>query len=195
MCTKQESKRLKYGPCLSIAIGVVLIICLIFIIEIYVVDGDSMATTLFPGDVVLCIKVIHLFLNNSSLRDNIFILKHPVIDQFIIKRVIAHTADTLLMYNDKIIVENNAIHNTYQLSKHINQLDTTIYYPIRNTENCTMLVLQTKRKDILNQPLISSVYILGDNTSNSLDSRLLGPINKENIIARIICVLHSSKSH
>lgn len=142
----------------------IMIVCsLIFLwrlrLKIVIVSGNSMQPTLYSGDVLLTIRA------KNIKRYDLIVFKQK--NKLYIKRVIALPG------------ENIKINPPYTL---INDLPLIENYLKADEQN------QFRKK--INQQVVSNTYfVMGDNRRSSVDSRVLGVIEKENIIAKVCCRL------
>lgn len=130
-----------------------------FVFPVLQIYGESMNSTLFSGDIVLCVKknkfeqgdVIAFYYNNKVL----------------VKRVVGESSDWVNIDSDgNVFVNDVLLDEDYVLNKSYG--DSDIEYPYQVSEN--------------------SYFVLGDKRDNSIDSRnsLIGSIRKEDIIGKVI---------
>ena len=153
-----------------------------FVFQSYQVDGSSMQTTLNNNDHLIVWKVPrtwarithHSYIPN---RGDVIIFNEPSIvnfgqagDKQLIKRVIG-------LPGDRVVVVNNTI--TIYNSGHLNgfQPDKTLPYgkDIGLTQGNIDITLDS-----------THIFVCGDNRSNSLDSRIFGPVSVNNIIGKLV---------
>lgn len=144
----------------------------LFLIDSFLVAGDSMAPAILPNDYVFINKFAYRF-NKAPQREDIVILTSPKIDnEYIIKRVIA-------LPRERIVIENG-----------------TIY--IKDSREGIARVLEEQYLAIPDTPAIGITYInmdpqeyfvLGDNRQMSIDSRELGSINKWEIKGKVFLAI------
>lgn len=131
-----------------------------FFFATYEVEGKSMMPTLQNGNLVVVNKV------NELERGDIVVF-HTESNKDFVKRIIGLPGDTVF-YKDNILYINNKAYKELYLKE--NEL----------TENFSL-------KEITGQTVVpeDSVFVLGDNRTNSYDSRYFGFVNKKNIIGTL----------
>ena len=153
-----------------------------FVFQSYEVDGVSMETTLQNQDRLIVYKLPKTI---ASIQNKTYIPKRGEIivferlgsegfvsgeDKQLIKRVIGVPGDRVVIKNNKVTVYNSENPKGFDPDKETNHLD-----PGENTEGNVDIELE---KDEL--------FVLGDNRSNSLDSRVFGPLNAEHITGSLV---------
>ncbi len=134
-----------------------------FLFSNNVVPTQSMMPTILPGD-NLIVNRIPYYGNDPEALD-IVVFKEN--DDYIIKRVIGKPGDIIDLKDGYVYVNNVKLDERVYLKamgKTYANADSKIQYPFTVSENC--------------------YFVLGDNREKSNDSRVLGEIKRENIIAR-----------
>lgn len=148
----------------GLKIILVLLIALLFlktyVIEIDRVSGHSMEPTLTDNNYIIVSKLNYLFSKPS--RGDIIILKASSSENFV-KRIIALSGENINIENYKIYINSKELKENY-----LDQLTLGRFGPYTTPE--------------------SSVFVMGDNRLNSLDSRFseLRNVKYENIIGKVI---------
>ena len=139
-------------------------LALTFIILIFiqpsVVDGPSMQPTYYTKDFLI------LWRHGDIKRNDIiaFDSNNPTHDDYI-KRVIAIEGDHLVISNSVVTVNGEVIEEPYiKESTFKGEVDMVI------SENC--------------------VFVMGDNRNDSRDSRVMGEINLDDVIGKVIINFH-----
>ncbi|HZY64462.1 MAG TPA: signal peptidase I [Rubrobacteraceae bacterium] len=170
---------LEFPIILIVAFALVFLFVRPYVVEAFYIPSESMTPTLEVGDRVLVNKFIYRF--TEPERGDIIVFKTPEgmdnsVDgnpiarligwfqgkrderQDLIKRVVGLPGDTITVRNGKLFVNGERQNEPY-LNREI---------PDQSFFN-EMTVPQGK------------VFVMGDNRTNSRDSRYIGPIPKENI--------------
>lgn len=143
----------------------------VYVIEPYIVPSGSMENTIHVNDMLLGEKVSN---KHSVKQGDIVTFKNPEDTSVIfIKRVIALPGQTVDIKDGALYVDGQRLnepytsqHETYPLTKHANNLSADIVYPYTVPDNC--------------------VWVMGDNRTNSLDSRYFGPVPIDNITSKAL---------
>lgn len=134
----------------------VIILILVLLVKAYIVtpirvNGPSMDSTLKDGDIMFLNEITYRF--NKIERFDIIVIKYE--DEFIIKRVIGLPGEEISYKDNKLYINGKYVKEDF---KH---KDTKDFDSIKISNN--------------------QYFVMGDNRVNSLDSRVIGPILKENI--------------
>ncbi len=157
----------------------------LFVFQSYQVDGPSMETTLQNNDRLIVWKLPrtwaritnHQYVPN---RGDIIIFREPGLGNYeeedggkqLVKRVIG-------LPGDKVVVQDGVI--TIYNTEHPNgfQPDATMQYGanghIPETDNDGTYVISANQ-----------LFVCGDNRPNSLDSRIFGPINTDQVVGKLV---------
>jgi signal peptidase I len=163
------------------AIGVAL--CLIlFVFQSYQVSGPSMEQTLHDQDRLIVWKLQRSWAKLTHhqyvpARGDVVIFTQSGLSQYgqentkqLIKRVIA-------LPGERVVVKNNVITVYNKENPRGFQPDKTLPYGVNITEPAEQEVDRTIGPDEL--------FVCGDNRTNSLDSRIFGPIKTDQIIGKL----------
>ena len=153
-----------------------------FVFQSYEVDGQSMETTLHNKDRLIVAKAPrtlarlsgHDYIPNRG--DVIVFVKRDSTESFngqnrqLIKRVLGLPGERVVVKDSKVIVYNTEHPDGFQPDK-------TLAYGsvIPDTSGSIDLVVP-----------VGSVFVCGDNRSNSLDSRVFGPVASSDIVGKLI---------
>jgi signal peptidase I len=141
-----------------------------FVIGFYNVRSNSMSPRLISGDRIIVNKMIYNFGGNINIGDVIVFKQNDAENINLVKRIAALPLDTVLFDEKNIFVNGRPIrHNDYK--------------KVSND-----LILE---EIVLRQ---SEVFVIGDNFSNSIDSREFGAVNISNIFGRAIVIYYSKEN-
>lgn len=159
----------------GITLGIPILVALFlhaFVIEAFIVPTGSMLETIQLNDRVWSEKVTYRF--RAPEYGEIVLFDHPEEEGVtLLKRVIATEGQTVDLVDGKVVVDGVALDEPYVLGKPTYPLDKhsakvgTIMYPYVVPEG--------------------HVWLMGDNRTNSLDSRYYGAIPVSTIHARAFC--------
>lgn len=145
-----------------------------FVIQPFVVDGDSMLPTFVNNEYLIAEKISYDFVQPS--RGDVVIFRYPKNPSVIyIKRVIGLPGNVVTIKGGKIYVANSASSDSKQLIEpYINPSVTTNLFDAASPDQELKVVL----KD-------NEFFALGDNRDHSSDSREWGILPRANIIGRV----------
>ena len=128
-----------------------------FVVEAFYIPSESMVPTLRVGDRVLVNKFIYRF--TEPKRGDIIVFKSVEgDDEDLIKRVVGVPGDKISVRNGRLFVNGE-----HQREPYVNKK-----YPDRSFSAPTIVPK-------------GHVFVMGDNRTNSQDSRVFGPVPKRNI--------------
>lgn len=147
---------------IKIAILVVIIFCVyMFVISMQQVVGSSMNNTLNNGDMVLLFKAKYKF---SDVKRFDVISFNYEDTKYLIKRVIGLPGEHIEYKDNKLYINGNYVEEERDFETDDFKLEDLGY-------------------DVIPDDMY---FVLGDNRENSLDSREIGLIKKEDIIGKVI---------
>ena len=158
---------LEWAEAFVFAIFIVILI-FTFFIRIVVVKGNSMNDTLHDKE-----RVIISHINYEPEQGDIAVINSRVLGEVIIKRVIGTAGDKVVVdYNtNTVTVNGQKIDNSYikEPMEDYSQFDLSYkvsekVYEYDVPENC--------------------IFVMGDNRNNSADSRMIGFINKSDVLGK-----------
>ncbi|MCX6807169.1 MAG: signal peptidase I [Candidatus Berkelbacteria bacterium] len=136
-----------------------------FLVQPFIVDGNSMESNFHDKDYLLVDKLSYKF--KDPQRGDVVIFHPPNRSVFYIKRVIGVPGDKIVIQQDGVTIYNIKNPNGVGLKE-------------------TYLKQLTKTNGSITQTLYDDEYfVLGDNRENSSDSREFGVIPKKNVAGRV----------
>jgi signal peptidase I len=146
---------------LGLAVGLALSIHT-WVGELITVEGQSMEPTLLDHEKVLVGKVEYYF--NGPKRGDIVIVKYPDRTDNIIKRVIATAGEKIAVSAGSVYINGKKLDEPYILEPIIGDFaETTVPQ--------------------------GTIFVMGDNRNDSLDSRIEGPISLKVVLGRAYSVV------
>ncbi len=146
-------------------LGYIVVIVIVLLIKQFVitpirVNGNSMNNTLYDKDIMILDKISYRF-NSIKRFDRVVIKKNR---EYLIKRVIGLPGDTLEYKDNKLYINQELVEENFL---HKETLD---------------YILEEKIPD-------NYYFVVGDNRLDSLDSRYIGLISKDEILGKTSLVL------
>lgn len=142
-----------------IIILIIVVLIRTFIITPAVVNGDSMKDTLLDNEVVLVNK---LYVNVSDIkRFDIVVINEN--GEHIVKRIIGLPGEKVEYKNNKLFINDKEVNSKLKF---------------KDTEDFVYEKVESDK-----------YFVLGDNREISKDSRIIGTINKDDIIGKVSIVL------
>ena len=147
-----------------VVIIVIILFLMIYVVSITQVVGSSMKSTLIDGDVLILSKANYRFFDIK--RGDIISLDYED-TKYLIKRVIGLPGDSIEIVDNVIYINGEVYEEDY--------LDEGLDYPDFHLSD---LGYDTIPEDMY--------LVLGDNREDSLDSRDIGLISKDNVNGKIV---------
>lgn len=161
-----------------LALGAALLVR-VYVLQQFYISGPSMETTLFGNNRVLVNKLSYrlhdIHRGDVVVFDRVTTSDGTVSHDDLIKRVIALPGDTIEIKNCIVIVNSKPTVEPY-LDKDV--LDIT--EPVNRCRVANMPVQTVPERKI---------FVMGDNRSESFDSRSFGPISKSLIVGRAFAIV------
>ncbi len=135
----------------------------LFIAQPFVVDGSSMDSTFKNKDYLIVDELSYLF--GSPHRGDVVVFHFPITpSKYLIKRLIGLPGDTVILNREDITIKNTLHPNGIKLSEP--------YVTHHSTDDKIIVVPE------------GQYFVMGDNRSNSYDSRAWGFVPKKNFVGR-----------
>ncbi len=176
-----KKKRTSFGRVIfdwAIVVTVALLVAFVvrgFVLAHFIVDGQSMATTLDTGDRVFVNKLSYRL--HDPNRGDVVVL-HQITgasERDLIKRVIALPGETIEMTACVVWITSPGETTPRILDEpYLDEID-------RSPGNCGDAIEPTVVPE-------NQVYVLGDNRRGSEDSRKIGPISENDLVGRAFVV-------
>lgn len=149
----------------SLALAVVILVR-VFLIQPFVVRGASMEPNFYDREYLVIDELTYRF--REPMRGDVVVFRYPRDPrQFFIKRIIGLPGETVVIGNGRVKISDVAHPGGIIL-------DESAYLSAgTNTAG--------ERRVVLGQ---NEYYLLGDNRSQSLDSRIFGPVTRSHITGR-----------
>ncbi len=162
---KKEKKLIPSREVISDYIPYLIIILVVIIIRTFIatpikVNGPSMFTTLEDGDIMILNKIGYKV--HGLKRFDIVVVKTD--KKPIIKRIIAFPGESVSYIDGKLYINEKEVEDKYSLSE-------------------TADFDEVKLKD-------DEYFVMGDNRILSQDSRIIGPIKKDQILGKTNIILY-----
>lgn len=149
-----------------IAIAAILVVIVRqYIIQPFIVNGDSMVPTFINGQYLIIDELTYNF--REPERGEVIVFRYPNDpEQFFIKRIIGLPGETVIIRNNTVSVKENSNDEGVLLEEE--------YVKGRTARNVVTILGDDE------------YFVMGDNREASSDSRIWGPINDSHIIGRAL---------
>ena len=151
----------RYGARLAVAAVALLAVLLLTALEPLRVSSGSMSPTLVAGDQVLIDKIsVRL---RPPTQGDLVVFRDPQHHELVVKRVVALGGQTVAI-EDAVLVVDGTVRHEPQVD--LSRIDSTYFGPV------------TVPPD--------AIFVMGDNRSESTDSRTYGAIPLDELVGRVI---------
>ena len=156
--SEKQKRSAVWDYVLTVVLAVVIALGLrLFVVEFVNVDGSSMEPTLHNTEKLFVDKITYRFVSPS--RGDIIICHYPERDGVYVKRVMGLGGETVEIKDGDVYIDGE-------------RLDKRYFEPlVDDTRNIAPVQVP---KD--------SVFVMGDNRTDSLDSTIIGPILLKDVI-------------
>lgn len=148
----------------SVVVAILLAVVIrLFILAPFYIPSGSMEPTLRIGDRIIVSKISYLF--SEPKRGDVVVFKYPLDpSRDFVKRLIGLPGETIALRNSQLLVNGKPVPEDY-LPKDLKFAD---FGPVRVPTGYYL--------------------VLGDNRNNSDDSRVWGPLPRQNIIGKAVLI-------
>jgi signal peptidase I len=159
---KEQSGSREFWRFIIIIIFVILPLRL-FVIQPFIVSGDSMYPTFENKDYLIVDALSYKI--GSPNRGDVIIFKYPFdTKRYFIKRVIGLPGETVVIKNERVNIKNTDNPNGFELDQS--------YITFQNDTELTMILKNDE------------YFVMGDNRPVSSDSRVWGALKQDYIVGR-----------
>jgi len=157
------------GPILEMLETIIVAVVVVFLIRTYIVqpflvNGESMYPTFNNGDYLLVDEITYRI--REPQRGEVIVFRYPnEPSSYFIKRIIGLPKETVIIYNDKVEILNDKNEKIYLNENYI-------------TAQKNNILIEKKLGE-------DEYFVMGDNRNYSFDSRNWGPLKKKNIIGLV----------
>ncbi|WP_379129815.1 signal peptidase I [Paenibacillus sp. sgz500958] len=169
---KQKNEVLEWIKAIAIALVLVILIrWLLF--KPFIVDGPSMQPNFHTGERVIVNEILYDI--RSPHRGEVIVFHVPSEGRDFIKRVIGVAGDTVKVEGDVVTVNGEPVNETYIQEAMDNAHKNNALYNNKNFPN----------EDFSDTTVPEGhVFVMGDNRSDSKDSRMIGYVPLSDIVGR-----------
>ena len=145
-----------------------------FVIQPFVVDGDSMLPTFINNEYLIAEKISYDFKNPS--RGDVAIFRYPKNPEIIyIKRIIGLPGETVEIKNNSVYIADSTESQAKKLSEsYLSTVSKTYIYSESEKDQEYKVALKE-----------NEYFVMGDNREHSSDSREWGVLPRTNIVGRV----------
>jgi signal peptidase I len=161
---QDEASAPRRRPLLRLAIPAVtlaVVLLAVFALEPFRVQSSSMTPTLDDGDQIIAEKLTPRF--GELERGDVVVLAPPSSDALMVKRVVAVAGDRVGLADGLLVVNGRRVHESYVDQQSI---DGAYFGP---------KVVPP-----------GSVFVMGDDRADSVDSRRFGPVPVSRVVGRMV---------
>ncbi len=184
---------------------ILIVLCVrYFVLDTYRIPSDSMQPTLIDGDHVIGVKIPYgiripfgpYIRFSHPKRADVIVIKRPD-HEYYIKRVVGIGGDTVDLKNGNLSVSGVKVQKKFGMNaKHYRYIDPdhAVYREFIDKEYYSIVYNVSKRPQDISFPVKlnkGQLFLLGDNRTNSIDSREWGPISDDVVFAEVVLIWFS----
>jgi signal peptidase I len=184
-------RRTARGLGVATVTGLALLFITSQVMQAFVISASSMEGSLWMGDHILVNKVAH---GGEIGRDDLVVFRYPDNQrQIFVKRVIGLPGDRIRLVDKQVIrngrrlVEPYARHSMPSVDAYRDNFPTAPAPGVITSPHGLDMLAHDLAGGEVTVPA-DSLFVLGDNRDNSLDSRYWGFVPKENVVGRPVLV-------
>ncbi len=172
--TAPRSESAWRGPLVFLVLGIaLLVVARMFFVQSFKIPSQSMESTLQKGDQV--IAVTNGVKGDTPARGDVMIFKNPMYpvsseDRFLVKRVIGIPGDIIVIAGGELIRNGQVIHESWVP----NGMPTENFDSDHKCTRMAPCIVRAK-----------TVWMMGDNRTDSFDSRGFGPVSTSALVGRV----------
>lgn len=174
--SKATGEIFEWIKALAIA-GLLVFVIRWFLVSPFIVDGPSMEPSFWDRERIIVNKIIYDI--RDPKRGEVIVFHVPEENRDFIKRVIGVPGDTVKVAGDTVYINGQPIEEPYleeaYAQKHAQNLQYNSDKPNSNFPNNSFPDSKVPE---------GHLFVMGDNRSNSEDSRMIGYIPKERVVGR-----------
>jgi signal peptidase I len=199
----------KFKQTFKVVLATMLIIAFtkIFLLDFYWIPSVSMQPTLLKGDHVIALKIVYGFLFRvTPSRGDVVVLKLPGDMSNYVKRVVALPNEKVDIKSSDLMINGKKVRKEYDVDtakyKYIEGENVVLREFVDDKTGARGAVADDARSYCIMQSNVqripdfiqpyknspTGVFLLGDNRSNSIDSRNWGAVDKNKIIGKVVLI-------
>jgi signal peptidase I len=152
----------RHAPLIALSAGVIVVVLAlrVFVAEPIGVPSGSMLPTLRPGDSVIVNKLAYR--TGEPRRRDLVVIHRPGSGELMLKRIVGLGGDRVGIEDGVLHVNGHAVRESFLDHRLV---DSVYFGPVRVPAG--------------------DVFVMGDQRSNSVDSRTFGPVGRSRILGRV----------
>ena len=197
----------KIKPYINLLVATALIVLVVgtFILDIYKIPTQSMQPTLLPGEHVIGLKIVYgikVPFTNTYIRfsepqhGDVVSIKRPEDKIIYIKRIVALPMESVDFKNGDLVVLGRNLKRNYATGTSIYKYieDDAVFQEDNWNKKYFVSYSNQKRIVDMEKPFVCGAdgyFVMGDNRTNSIDSRKWGEIKRKDILTKAAFIFFS----